>query len=274
MDNLEQISPGAGLVVYENDYYNGAQVQVMVGDIIIDTAVWISYNLNQQKVPVFGYGSPYWKFVAAGNIFISGSLGINFKESGYLISAIKDYYNRACKGGAVSPSYNQDMPGANEASVTDLMSASKKAEKNRIATRNVEQAMGDMKSGLLTASQVARQINALTDRDFENYAEKFEDAIWYGSERNNAVTRSSLFSRNLSESEYEITEEMSLRHRRLDQYPAIDIWITYGDMGAPNGVNHSIQKLLDVHFVGESKQITVSEDVIIENYDFIARNRS
>jgi len=273
MGSFEQLVPSAGLNTYEADWFSGSQVQVMIGDILIDNAVRIYYQVNQNKLPVYGFGSQYFKCVGSGPIVVAGQLSISFKESGYLLRAISDYYNRMKKGLGVSPRYAAPTAEANMVGAGTLLEASNKAKNGRVVVQNVEQMINNLKDGFGSKTGLITQLSALPDDAFEDYAEEFEDALWFGSEKSNPTTRGSLYSRNIRETENEITPADILCHRRVDQYPAVDIWITYGDMEAPDGVNHTVQKLLDVHFVGESKTIETTGDVILESYEFIARNR-
>ena len=114
-----------------------------------------------------------------------------------------------------------------------------------------------------------QELGALPDNEFEDYAETFEDAIWYGSDKLNPQTRDKLFSKNIKKGK-RINLEDVLKHRTPDQYPPIDITITYGDM-SKSAANHTVRKLLDVEFVGQGQSIEV-DDTIFESFHFLARN--
>ena len=110
----------------------------------------------------------------------------------------------------------------------------------------------------------------MEDDKFEDWAEVFEDAIWYGSDPANPLMRDKLFSNNLEEHQL-ISQEDVLSHRRADQYPQIDIWITYGDMSR-QPVNHTVKKIMDVSFVGQAQTVEVSGEPTYEVYNFFAKN--
>lgn len=58
-----------------------------------------------------------------------------------------------------------------------------------------------------------------------------------------------------------------------DIYGGVDIKITFGDRNSETGFNGSTNCILkDVYFTGRAKTIQISEDVIIEEYSFFARN--
>jgi len=265
------IDPQSGLVTYESDYFSGSQVQVMVGDVLIDNAVSVSFRSEQSRVPVYGYASPYFDFVAEGQVLIIGSLVVAFKEAGHLLFALQRYHNQG--GGHVR--FRKGESGAYDVptgTADKLRAAAGKADPGRVRYRNIEQIKqaaqdGDQEAyhGLVTS------LHALTDDEFEDAAEVFEDAIWSGSSKG-SPTRDSLYSRNFLE-DSGISYDELLRHRRADQYPPCDIWVTYGDMQAPDGVNHTVVKLLDVYFQGQSQVISSNGEPVYEEMPFLARNR-
>jgi hypothetical protein len=264
------LQSGQGLGQYETDFYSGSQVQVMIGEVLIDNAVSIQYQVQQSKTPVYGYASQYFRFVADGPVLVTGSLTIAFKEAGYLLYTLKHFQNTGM-GGNVR--YNSGSgywyPPEGGLEYASLSAAIRAAKQGRVRYRNIEQVY-DTNNNVDRAALV-KQLHALSDTEFEKYAEEFEDALWYGSGNQSPNTRAQLFSRNLPASE--ITDENVLSHRRLDQYPPCDIWITYGDMEAPDGVNHTVHKILDVHFTGDSQVISASGEPVYETYNFFARNR-
>ena len=266
----------AGLGQYEFDHYSGSQIQVMIGDTLVDNAVSLQYQVQQSKTPVYGYASQYFRFVASGPILVVGSLTVAFKEAGYLMYTLQRFHNN--KGGNVRYSESDGKWMVNGSSYSDLASASGAAHYGKVRYQNIEQHMMDfVKRGIdannIDYATLVKQLHALSDNEFEDLAEQYEDAIWYGSGRDSMNTRAALFSRNISDEQSDISEDDVLSHRRVDQYPSVDIWITYGDMEAPDGVNHTVHKLLDVYFTGESQVITASGEPTYETYNFLCRNK-
>jgi hypothetical protein len=283
-ENGREIAAGAGLVTYEADWFSGCQIQVFMGDVLIDNAVSISYQLSSQKIPFYGFGSEYYRFTAQSPVLITGQLVVAFKESGYLLLPARRYHNLKAKGGSTSPRYIVPDDGSegykitNKVSANNLEAASAKAKMGKVIFRSVEQYIQERRAGQDGAKSVRRglykQLSALKDSEFENFAEAFEDAIWFGAATFNGSTRDSLYSKRMTEHHGEIDKKELYAHRRLDQYPPIDIWITAGDVEAPDGVNHTVQKLLDVEFTSESKAINAHDgSPVFEAYSFIAKNR-
>jgi hypothetical protein len=288
--NLGMYNEKTGLTqAFENDYYSGSQIQVMLGDILLDSAIHISFQRRQNRTPVYGYANQYYTFVSDGQIFVSGELTIAFKETAYLMYPIKRYVELTANSLPTSVRYNPGKEGEvyrNAVKPTDpskpFTSLSQQARRDQTMRANVEQMFGwggevtDPKNPLPTdakgKNQFVRQLAALEDNPFEDWAEKFEDALWYGSEntKDNMIIRDQLFSGNLSEQQvFEL--ETIMTHRNADQYPPVDIWIIYGNT-SDHTANHTVKKLLDVSFLGFSQQMAASGEPIYETYSFIARN--
>jgi hypothetical protein len=283
-----------GETVYEYDYFSGSQITVMFGDVVIDSAVAIRYGVQQSKTPIFGYANQYYSFLADGHVLIQGSLTIAFKEAGYLLYPIQRFANNdadiALYGDTTgeehlfsnSPRYSLNSDGYMDdrysPTVYSLTEASRAAKDKEVMRANVEQ-MKDWEfrggpGGNPRAQQrynkFWQELQAMPDNRFEDWAEEFEDAIWYGSDKSNPIVRDKLFSRNITPGT-EIQDEDVLQHRRADQYPEMDIWIVYGDMSR-QPANHTVKKLLDVSFIGQSQTIEISGQPTYEQYEFIARN--
>jgi hypothetical protein len=71
-------------------YYSGSQIILYLGDILIDEAVFISFDLQQHKLPLYGYASQYFQAVANGVVLVRGQLGINFVDNKYLSVLVYD----------------------------------------------------------------------------------------------------------------------------------------------------------------------------------------
>lgn len=282
-----QIGPdNLGSIVYENDWFSGSQVNILFGDILIDCAVSISYERQQARSPVFGYANQYYAFLAAGHIIVTGTLTIAFKESGYLFYPIQKFVNNSAQIDVIeansdwaskypnlwkSPRYGIDGEGNLVNSYTpqdfSLMEASNKAKRKQVMEGNVEQSFSASRKD---KQKFWRELSHLPDDEFEDYAEVYEDAIWYGSDQANPLVRDKLYARNILRGK-NVSDEDILSHRSIDLYPPIDIWIVYGDMSRqPN--NHTVKRLLDVSFTGQAQTIEMNGQPIFEQYSFICKN--
>jgi hypothetical protein len=283
-----------GAFAYEYDWFSGSQIGVMIGDVLIDGAVAISFNVEQTKTPVYGYANQYYTFLADGHVLVQGVLTIAFKEAGYLLWPIKRFQEKVAAINAskdvdaeesrlnwTSPRYSVDSQGKKVNSYNPkqdgftLSGAANAAKRKQVIEANVEQMFGWQETADQTRqnrnfNRFWQELGALPDDAFEDWAEAFEDAIWFGSDVANPTVRDKLFSRNLP-NDKRISDESVLRHRRADQYPKTDIWIVYGDMSR-HPANHTVKKLLDLSFTGQSSSIEISGQPVYEQYNFIARN--
>jgi len=272
-------SPLLGETKYEYDWFTGSQINMMIGDIVVDSCVGIQWDATQSKTPVYGYASQYYTFAADGKVLVQGAFTVAFKEAGYVFWPIKKFLNQAAAGKWSSPRYIIDNDGkivqGHKLDHTDgtFANEARIAENRRVMRGNVEQMMewqyGPTRAGALY-NQAYRDLGALADDQFEDWAEVFEDVLWYGSDINNPLMRDKLFSNNLP-AFIELANEDILSHRRADQYPPIDMWVTYGDMNRP-AVNHTVKKIMDLSFVGQSQVIEVSGEPTYEVFHWIARN--
>lgn len=276
---------GLGSTAYEHDYFSGSQIQVMIGDVLVDSAVHLDFRVSQERVPVYSYANQYYSFLADGKIIVTGQLTVAFKEAGYFLYSLRRFNELYTSGQWTTPRYFIDKegilrqdPGTN-VQLSDFQTAAAKAEKRRTMRANVEQSLeweatsaarGQKNEFRKRNNSFVTSLSALKDDAFEDWAEVFEDAIWYGSDPQNTFLRDRVNSGNLPEDEL-IEREDLLSHRRPDQYPKVDLWIVYGDTNN-QATNHTVQKLLDVNFLGSSKTIEVSGEPVYETYPFIARN--
>lgn len=75
------------------NYPSGSQARVFVDGIWIDDIHAISWDVRQEKRPLWGYASQYFDAVAKGILIINGTFVINFKGRGY-INALIDFIKR------------------------------------------------------------------------------------------------------------------------------------------------------------------------------------
>ena len=281
---------GLDSTAYEHDWFNASQCSIMIGDVLIDTVVNINAQVNQNKVPVYSYANPYYSFLGDGQVAVTGSLTLAFKESAYLIYALKRFSDFKSNGIWQSPRYRTSDNGfvlqRPEEEITEdttFTTVAELARRKQTIRSNVEQMMEwqgtagnesfnakERNAAQVQNNKFVKQLGALSDNEFEDWAETFEDVLWYGTDIQNTFMADKVNSFNLKEKDI-IGEEDILSHRRVDQYPPVDIWIIYGDTNN-HATNHTVQKILKVSFLGMSKTIEVNNQPIYETYPFIAQN--
>jgi hypothetical protein len=274
---------GLGQSTYEFDYYCGSNVLTYFEDILVDDIVRIAWSVQQNRTPIWGYASQYFNALASGVIIGGGSFWIAFKEAGYIpiilrhLSERRDPDDPFYSSPAVTPrSGREESSGLVQSAQTwegtydfgDARRAGRASRENIERMTRREAQTPDDADAQAASTRYAVQLAAMNDRDFENEAEMFEDAIWYGG--NSAHNgRSDVLSGNYNGGE--LSDETFETLRRADQFPPYDIIVTFGDMNN-SAANHTVVRLMDVtitntQFVG----IEPTGEPIIVQYDFLCR---
>lgn len=91
MANRDFRPSGVGMIYpHERHYVSSNEVFVMLGDLLIDEAVGISYSVRESKVPVYQYNSKHYNRLAHGKVFVQGSLVLNYVDADYMYFALLD----------------------------------------------------------------------------------------------------------------------------------------------------------------------------------------
>jgi hypothetical protein len=245
---LVQDTEGLGFnrTAYEFDFFTSTQIGIYIGDVLIDDANHIEFQVIQGKQPVYGYASQYYHKVAPGQVKVSGSFTVNFKEADYIIATLARYH----------------------ANIPPVSGSRRKGYK--VKRETIERLLERDRNGHRpdeSTYQLYRNLAAMSDEKFEDIAEDFEDLLWKQPESN-------FMTPNLGHipnpDKLDISNAAD-NYRRGDQYLPFDIYILYGDISQA-AANHTIKKLIDVEIIGQGQQITSDGIVIQERYNFIARN--
>lgn len=114
-------------------YYSSVDAEIYFGDYYIDEITHISYSIEQNVMPLYGYNSYVFDEMAIGSRIINGQFTINFTKSNYLIellekldsSSITMYGEQTSKeddgeeSGATSGSQIVDKSGSNQYTTTN-----------------------------------------------------------------------------------------------------------------------------------------------------------
>jgi len=274
-----------GEVVSHN---SGSQIQVFFEEVLVDDCVRIAWGVQQSRQPIYGYASQYYNALADGVIILGGSLWIAFKEATYIpvilrhISARKDPNDPLYGSPAMSPRDGTNHSSTLVQSAQEWRGGTSEGGARRaglVQRANIERLMryetanGDDAEAQNLLHQYAMNISAMNDRDFENLAEQFEDAIWYGGNRvgeDRSGGRGETMSGNYRGGE--LTDDDFLSVRRADQFPPFDIVVNFGDMNNA-AANHTVTRLLSVVITNtQFGPIEPSGEPIYVQYDFIGRS--
>jgi hypothetical protein len=70
--------------MFSQEYFSGADVHLYFGDIYVDEITTLTFQLQEEVMPIYGYNSFTYDAVARGKRLVQGSFGINFTSVGYL----------------------------------------------------------------------------------------------------------------------------------------------------------------------------------------------
>jgi hypothetical protein len=275
---------GLGNITYEYDYYSGSQVLIYFEDVLVDDVVRIAFSVQQSRQPIYGYASQYFNALADGIVIGGGSFWIAYKEAAYIPTILR-YISSRKSGNEPLFASPAMTPASGKNTHSGLMQSARMWEGGLqegnvrgtgvVQRADIEQLMRAEASGASdaqlqqTLQKYSINISTMNDRDFENLAEMFEDALWYGgnSERSG---RSDAMSGNFTGGEIE--DERFLAIRRADQFPPFDIIVSFGDMNEP-AANHTLQRLTDCVITNtQFGPIEPSGEPLYVQFDFIARN--
>lgn len=77
---------------YSANYYSGANTSIMIGNQVLTQAFGISWQVSQNKRPIYGYNSQYFDGIADGQVIVMGQLFVNFVHPGYLSELLRNYF--------------------------------------------------------------------------------------------------------------------------------------------------------------------------------------
>lgn len=239
---------------YDN-YWGPAQVRLFVDGVWVDDACAVQYNIEDRKIPKYGYFDRFYRTIAVGQTLVSGRLSIQFRYNGYLRSAIEDQllrrsdFKALTEPGGVNPRLNvqdlEDMKDRDEDEQVDLLThiAHAPAEER-------EKKFGQVKDMLWGFG---------------------DDTSWEG------LRPSPLEGPKLNKA---ITTEAQIEKRSY-QRPGLftqgfDIMLVYGTDPSNKTDPGLLRVIQDVHLVGEAQvvQIEVPDGsrAVREVYTFIARD--
>lgn len=227
-------------MLYPYEYFCGANVIVEVESMPLYEAAGISFSVNESKRPLYGYNARHFNAVGRGQVIVSGSMLINYIHQDYLMKSfeIGQQLN-------LNPSANPNPPSSNP-----LVSP------NNIVTPNLFSAVESDVYSNLALEYVDNEASTI-----ELVAGEFTNRYW---PRPNNQTVLPGTSGPVNSAPYSNPHDLSR---------GLNIKITFGERSPFNGYNGVTGYLLSgVQFTSRSQAIQISEEVIVEEYSFFARN--
>jgi hypothetical protein len=74
---------------FDSTYWSGLDVQLYANNVALGEALQLSYIINEQVRPYYGYSSYVPDRIYHGSRLIQGEISLNFKRDGYIFSLLK-----------------------------------------------------------------------------------------------------------------------------------------------------------------------------------------
>lgn len=265
--------------------YTGANVSLTIGSALVTNAFGISWEVSQNKRPIYGYNSLYYDGVADGQVIVLGQLYINFQHPQYLSYVLEKYYSElprdfTTRGNDVFVdkktqklinllrAYDNMGEHPGDAAMLDGLFSNPSLQSDMVA---------NLSAGVITNATAPDGTTSLLANSGGLHGSL--------SERNLSEADKSSFASN--ERQPGVVSGGTASLHRPDQFSRaggvnkpLNIIITYGNPnitsmgnGITSYMNSSTVILRDVHFIGEAQQIMSDDQPIMETYKFMARSK-
>jgi hypothetical protein len=265
--------------------YTGANVSITIGSDLITNAFGISWELSQNKRPIYGYNSMHYDAMATGQVIVLGQLYLNYQHPNYLSRVLYDYFQRAApnnySSSAFGATYNPLLISYNDVSTKSGLIASRGAAAKQ--SLSFDQVLDNIHSDPSMAANFTSAFTGgtfVSNRTISSAGGKAIDQI------DTFVNEASSLelARNLSRAGRRDVGSVYARPDHFTNnealYDQINIVVSYGDLGLNNesaGIMSYMPSssiiLKGVHFIGESHQVMSDDQPIMETYKFIARSK-
>lgn len=225
---------------YPIEYFSSADVSIYIGNQLIDELNTLSFQLQENVLPISGYASRTFDEIARGKRQISGNFSINFKSNNYLNKIFKDY--------------------------TEKKTPTRKKEASTLIREEyTSPGFNDPIEEMVKKSKNKEEFNAEIERLREKY---------WGAEKAKASrveNNEPYFFDNGGTDEAQIIEEYEELRKK-----GFTIEIQYGDDFRRDGMqnNEAVRKLYGVQLTGFGQRITLEGQPVREVYSFMAKDLS
>jgi hypothetical protein len=270
--------------------YTGSNITLWVGNQLITNAFGISYELSQNKRPIYGYNSMYFDAISTGQVVVLGQLYLTTTKPNYLstlIASKSDDLHRARESSRIKNTENNVIE-LREIEKLDYYVENKdysslfnsKQVPAELLERYQRQLISELNYPLLEGYYDSERVGGRDKRTYRKRNLSVEDLIRLSNDEDPA---------NTDDPEYSLYRPDQLTNSNTKAIDQISIKIHYGDPkegvlddGPDRNYNRGILnysesftvQLFGVHFLGESTQIMADDQPAMEVYKFIARDKA
>jgi hypothetical protein len=276
--------------------YTGANISITIGGKFIANAFGISWELSQNKRPIYGYNSMYYDSVASGQVIVMGQIYINYQHPNYLSSLLSSYFKN-------EPLAALNVAGFGETSSRNGVNGVLNTYTNRGGSarqnRNFNE---DLNAIFDDPAFMANLGSVFTSGQSISGFKNFKNVI----NRSGKDDQGNRVIERFNQGDYDLIDNDSsalafvgnldsssrrqenVKHLRPDQFTnngsanvdSIDIVVTHGDPGLNDKSSGILSYtpassiiLRGIHFIGEAQQVMADDQPIMETYKFIARSK-
>lgn len=236
----------------KKEYFSGANVRVYFGNIQVDQLAAISFQMQEQVTPIYGFNSYRFDKIARGSRIVSGTFTLSFTENGYLQT------------------------------ILDRISSNiDKANNNLLWKNDVEPLKKDLQRAT-SARTIENILSMSEDNTYKDYVEELKESFWGNTSSGNTVSRGTLSKEH--DSYYYPKAEGSPWENPLKEH-GFNILIDYSpeanqkdfedclnDFDKKGSLYQSYRSIVGVHITGETQEIAPDGDVLRTHYTFVARD--
>ena len=219
-----------------SDFYKcGAQVTLMISGFPLLEAVGIGFTAHESKLPIYGYSSRFFDALGRGRVLVEGSLFVNWVHQDQLYQAI----NIATLNGGTLSYGDYSRVGLSELDVVEELNGSD-VRTDQEAASFVENSIYQIQQGWSNLTEA--KIN-LEKAFYDNSTRGNQGHVGYAGTYN-----------------------------PHDQFGPLSLRIIAGQPSTRLPTGDFGLDLTSLHFTGRGLRLQLSEDVIVEQHMFIARN--
>jgi len=263
--------------IYDQEYFSGSQVNIYIGDILIDEVTAISMNVHQKKRPVYGYASQLYDNVSCGTVLVEGQFQINFKEAGYLHTVLERF--RAMKKNQGTPYISPFVSAANiglpKINGRATGGATQDGQRGLLSRQNLEGFNSEEIKKIVQGKHPKLNRNLTPEEQIDYYRQVTQyhvEASGFNNEDGALPEVESVFE--TFENQVWDNDKLTEQPRRVDDqaYDKFTIYVTYGDFNRNDEVNHTVRRIDGVCLIGQAQEVNIGGSPIGEAYSFFARN--
>jgi hypothetical protein len=281
--------------------YTGANISITIGSKFIANAFGISWEVSQNKRPIYGYNSMYYDSVASGQVIVMGQIYINYQHPNYLSSLLSNYFKEGTLSGITTAGFGGTTSrNSNKGVLNDYTNRGSGARQDRNFNEELNSIFDNpaMMANLGSIFTSGESVSGFKNfKETKVYGKAGERIMQEGGAHGRTRVKSGEYIFETNDGAFlSFTGNMNPLTRRLEEakyarpdqftdnssgiHDPINIVVTHGDPGLNDKSSGILSYtpassviLRGIHFIGEAQQVMADDQPIMETYKFIARSK-